>query len=245
MTPPAVEDADDSGTYKVNVTATHGRRRPAGTADDYTYTAGPVITDVATKDKNVEITGAQLTGATAVLFGDTLVKVDKKVPATATKVTIKAPSLKGGSYDVSVISPLGIGTKSAAWGAAPVIGKLYRADEYGVKGAKTVTRATAATGTVPSATGTVSTTAATGTVVILTGTGFNGLKDLKFGKAPSNFVVLSDTAVRAIVPPMSKDDALDAKTLVTAVLSITATNVSGTSAKGLKFQYDALPDSTR
>ncbi|MCW2666272.1 MAG: cell shape determination protein CcmA [Frankiales bacterium] len=235
VTPPAVADPADTAAYKVNVSATKGGGLSTA-ADDYTYTAGPVVTEVKTVAKTVEITGAQLLGATAVLFGDTLVKVDtKKAAATATKVVVKAPSLKGGSYDVSVVSPAGIGTKAAAWGAAPIMGKLFVASEYGTKGAKTVSRASAATGTVGTD------VSSTGTVVIATGSGFSGLKSLRFGKAEANFVVLSDTAVRAIVPPMSRDDVLDPKTLVTSIVAITATNGTGTTVKGLKFQYDALP----
>ena len=244
VTPPAAVDANVS---KVDVTVnglstdTNDNSGDANTGNNYAYTAGPVLDTVKTVDKNVEIAGSQLLGATAVLFGDTLVKVDKKVPATATKVTVKAPSLKGGQYDVSVIAPSGIGTLNAAWGAAPVLGKLYLASEYGTKGIKTVGRASAATGSVSTATGTA-TTAATGTVVIATGTGFSGLKSIKFGKAAASFAVVSDTVLRVRIPAMSADDSLDAKTLVTSLVYVVATNVSGSSkATGLKFQYDAMP----
>lgn len=240
VTPPAVEDATKPATYNVDVTVNEaGQTRTESLADDYTYTAGPVLTEVRTVDKNVEISGSQLLGATAVLFGDILVKVDtKKLPATASKVTVKAPSLKGGSYSVSVVSPNGIGTKLAAWGAAPVLSKLVLASEYGTKTAKAVTRASAATGTV--ATAPAAADATRGTALIAVGSGFTDLTGITFGKAPASFVVLDDSTVRLLVPRKSSEDALDSKTGVTASVSVVATNAAG-SAKGLKFQYDALP----
>lgn len=237
VTPPAASAAGE-----VNVLFDTASAAPADLAD-YTYTAGPVLTSASVADKQLVVEGSQLTGATAVLVGDTLVKVDtKKAPATDTKVSVKVPSVKGGSLDVSVITPNGIGTLAGAYGVAPVISKIL---PNLTKGAKAVTRASAATGTVSTGTSDTSTVATyagdTGTVVLVTGTGFSGLKSITFGKAAASAVVISDTLLRVRVPAKHADDAFDAaKSPNVLKVDVVAENGFGKS-KAAKFEYAKAP----
>ena len=241
VTPPA------GSAGKVDVTVVTGSSAGSATSatgDDYTYTAGPVVSSVATSSstpKKLVVTGSQLSGATAVLVGDTLVKVVKTSPATATEVSVPLPALKGGSYDVSVVNPLGIGTKTGAWGSAPAITKIWvpgvdrngkAVEVVASRGADNVTATATAT------------TGATSTVVVnVSGTGFTGLTSVRFGAAEATFSVVSDTLARVGVPPTAVSDAagFTGTSVNSLKVDVSATNPHGTVTKAKAWTYDRLP----
>jgi IPT/TIG domain/Divergent InlB B-repeat domain len=88
-------------------------------ADDYTYAAIPALSSISpskgpTAGGNlVEITGTDLTAATQVAFGATVVNAPF-TENTATKIKVKAPSHGAGAVDVIVTTPGGATANSAA-----------------------------------------------------------------------------------------------------------------------------------
>ena len=102
-----------AGTVDVKVTA-GGSTSGATPADSFTYTAGPIVTDVSPKSgppaggTSVTISGQQLTGATAVHFGSATGTITSN---TATSITATSPS-GSGVVDVTVTTPSGTSTVS-------------------------------------------------------------------------------------------------------------------------------------
>jgi IPT/TIG domain len=106
--------SDSAKTVDVQVTTSAGTST-INPGDHFTYTAGPIVTDVSPNTGPpsggtlVAITGFQLSGATAVAFGST--------PATgftvnsATSITATAPAGTG-VVDVTVTSPTGVSITS-------------------------------------------------------------------------------------------------------------------------------------
>jgi large repetitive protein len=159
---------------------------PAGTstdgaADHYTYTAGPAVTALspargpATGGTSVTITGANLTGASAVTFGATAATGFTVV--SATQITATAPSGTASVVDITVTTPNGTSPTSAAdaftYVAVPAVSALSP--------------------TSGSTTG--------GTSVVITGTGLTGASAVTFGaSAATGFTVNSATQITAIAP---------------------------------------------
>ena len=112
----AIAPAEGAGTVKIAV-STPGGTSASTSADQYTYTAAPTVTNVSPSagptggGTSITITGTNLTGATAVSFGST--------PATSFSVTsstqISATAPAGaGVVDVTVTTPGGTSATSAA-----------------------------------------------------------------------------------------------------------------------------------
>jgi len=159
---------------------------PAGTstdsaADHYSYTAGPAVTALspargpATGGTSVTITGANLTGTTAVNFGANAATGFTVV--SGTQITATAPSGTAGAVDVTVTTPNGTSPTSAA-------------DAFTYVAAPAVSALSPATG---STTG--------GTSVVITGTSLTGASGVSFGaSAATVFTVNSATQITAIAP---------------------------------------------
>jgi hypothetical protein len=168
-----------SGTGVVDVTVTNTWGTSAtGSADQFSYEPPPTVTGVepnhgpAAGGTSVTITGANLTGASAVRFGST--------SATSFKVnsdtSITAVSPAGtGTVDVTVTTPSGTSATSAAdrFSYGPTVSKLE--PNHGS----------------PSG----------GTTVTIAGTGFTGATAVKFGASnAATFTVTSATSITAVSP---------------------------------------------
>lgn len=130
-------------------------------------TSGPVGTMIT-------LTGTNLTGATSVTVGG--VAATNVTVVSATSVTANVPtSLTPGMYDVSIATPNGSATLSAAF---------------------EVVAATA-----PTLTALNPTSGGPGTTVVITGTGFTGATAVTFGGTnAAAFTVNSDTQITAVAP---------------------------------------------
>jgi hypothetical protein len=177
----AIAPAQTAGTVDVTVTAPYGTSS-AVAADHYTYVAtAPSVSGVspssgpATGGYNVVISGSNFNGATAVKFGTTagtIVSVD-----SAQQITVTAPALTAGVWDVTVTTPYGTSPTSAA-------------DQFTALAAPTVTSISPSSGPM-----------AGGTSVVLTGTNFTGLVSVAFGGIPATAVTVnSATQVTATAP---------------------------------------------
>jgi alpha-tubulin suppressor-like RCC1 family protein len=122
----------------------------------------------------VTISGASLTGATAVKFG-TIAAASFTVNSAST-VTAVAPAGTG-TVDVTVTTPAGT--------SPPVV-----ADRYTFQPPPTVTKLTPRSGPV-----------AGGTTVTITGTVFNGATQVTFGETSVPFTINSSTTITAVSPP--------------------------------------------
>ena len=107
-----------AGTGTVNVTATTtGGTSATGSADQYTYVSAPTVTGIspasgpASGGTSVEITGAELSGASAVKFGTTAATAF--TVQSSTRIVVVAPA-GSGTVDVTVTTPGGTSAKSAA-----------------------------------------------------------------------------------------------------------------------------------
>ena len=159
---------------------------PAGTstdsaADHYGYTAGPAVTALSPArgpvagGTSVTITGANLTGATAVTFGATLATGVTVV--SATQITATAPPGAVGAVDVTVTTPNGTSPTSAA-------------DAFTYVAAPAVSALSPASGPTSG-----------GTSVVITGTSLTGVSTVTFGStAATIFTVNSATQITAIAP---------------------------------------------
>jgi hypothetical protein len=155
-------------------------------ADRFTYTSTPApavtglspATGTTAGGTSVTVTGTNFTGATAVNFGS--VVLTSFTINSDTSITATAPAQAAGTVDVTVTTPNGVSTTSAA-------------DQF------TYTLAP-----LPSITslGTTTGTTAGGTSVTLTGTNFTGATGVWFGSvAATSFTVVSATQLTATAPP--------------------------------------------
>ncbi|MFE2161159.1 IPT/TIG domain-containing protein [Streptomyces lydicus] len=164
-----------TGTVPVTVTTSGG----TSNGISYTYSAAPILSGVSPNQgptsggNTVTLTGANLTGATAVTFGAT--------PATSftvvspTQITAVVPAATAGPIGVTVTTPGGTSTLPSAYfyvstpvltGVAPPSGPLSG-----------------------------------GTTVTLTGVHLVEATAVRFGTtAASAFTVVSDTQITAVVP---------------------------------------------
>ena len=177
----AIAPAGSAGSVNVSVDTAGGS---ASLASAYTYVVSPAVTGLSpasgllTGGNTVVLTGAHLTGATAVKFGSanaTGVTVD-----SATQITVIAPAGSAGPVNVTVVTPGG--TSSAGAG-----------NVYTYAAEPTVTLVAPAAGPI-----------AGGTSVVLTGTSFTGASAVKFGATvATSFTVDSATQITAIAPAES------------------------------------------
>ncbi|MGE3803204.1 MAG: beta strand repeat-containing protein, partial [Gemmataceae bacterium] len=93
------------GVYNITVTTAEGT---SNVDPDAQFTAGATVTGVSpittTSGNTVTITGFNLTGATAVNFGNQQVTSGITVSPDGTSLTVTAPTLFTGIYDVSVVT---------------------------------------------------------------------------------------------------------------------------------------------
>jgi hypothetical protein len=166
----------------VDVSVTNGAGTSANTAaDNFTYTAGPVITSITPVSGPgaggtvVVITGSGFTGATAVSFGGT--------PATTftvnngTQITATSPAHTAGTVSIAITTPQGTSVDSAA-------------DNFLYGSGPSITSISPTQGPT-----------AGGTTVTITGTGFTGATAVSFGAtAATSFTVVNDTTITAVSP---------------------------------------------
>ena len=113
----AVSPAGSAGTVDVTVT-TPGGISATSPADEFTYDPIPTVTGITPTGgplaggTTVTITGTGFTGATAVTFGTTA--ATSYTVASATSITAVSPAGSAGTVDVTVTTPGGISTTSAA-----------------------------------------------------------------------------------------------------------------------------------
>jgi len=168
-----------SGTVDVTVTT------PAGTsstsaADQYAYLAAPIVTQVNPAagptggGTSITITGTGLAGATAVRFG--LTNATNFAVNSGTKITATAPAGTVGTVDITVTTPGGTSTTSAA-------------DQYTYAAAPTVTGVSPITGP-----------AAGGTSVTIAGTNLAGATAVKFGTVSATITTDTATGITATAP---------------------------------------------
>lgn len=174
----ATAPAHAPGIVTIQVTTPLGTS-PVVAAGQFTYIVvggTPAITNVSPSigvaGTTVTITGSGFTGATSVLFGNTLAS---PTVISDTQISVLAPAHALGTYNVFVTSPQG---------TSPVVAGAQFTYASGVP---TVTSISPATGVA-------------GTIVIITGTGFAGATVVTFGGISANFTVDSDTQITAIVP---------------------------------------------
>ena len=168
-----------SGTVNVTVTTAGGTSVTAA-ANQFTYLPAPTVTSVSPNfgpqagGTSVVITGANLSGATAVLFGATTASY---VVNSATQITATSPAGTG-TVDVRVTTT---GGTSAISGA----------DQFSYLATPTITSITPTAGP-----------QAGGTMVTITGTNFIGTTGVNFGaSAATSFTVNSATSITATAPP--------------------------------------------
>lgn len=123
----------------------------------------------------VTITGTNLTGATAVNFGSN--NAASYVVNSASSITATSPTGSAGTVDITVTTPDGSSTTSAA-------------DQFTYVVAPNITRVSPTSGP-----------ASGGTTVIITGTNFSGATAVTFGgAAATGFTVNSATQITATAP---------------------------------------------
>jgi hypothetical protein len=177
----AVTPTQSAATVDVQVTTAYGTSAIVA-ADHYTYTGtAPTVSGVspssgpATGGYTVVVTGSNLNGATAVKFGTTsatIVSLD-----SAQQITVTAPALTAGTYDVTVTTPYGTSSTSSA-------------DQFTALATPTVTGVSPSSGP-----------AAGGTSVTITGTNFTGLVSVAFGGVPATAITVnSATSITATAP---------------------------------------------
>ncbi|WP_294327244.1 IPT/TIG domain-containing protein, partial [uncultured Sphingomonas sp.] len=109
-----------SGTVNVRVTTAAGTS-PTGAGNQYTYIPAPVLTSVSPSSgaagANVILTGSNLNGATAVLFGATA--ATSYTVNSNTQITAVAPTGVTGTVNVSVSTVGGTATLANAYSFAP------------------------------------------------------------------------------------------------------------------------------
>jgi hypothetical protein len=175
----ATAPAGSAGTVDVTVTTPSGTSA-TNAADQYTYVAVPTVTAVSPSTgpvaggTSVTITGANFTGATAVMFGTTA--TSSFTVNSATNITAIAPA-GSGTVDVTVTTAGGTSATSAA-------------DQYTYVAVPTVTAVSPNSGLTTG-----------GTVVTITGANFAGATAVNFAAtAASAFTVNNAATITATAP---------------------------------------------
>lgn len=195
-----VTPAHAAGTVEVVVTTPAGSNSTAGSANDFLYVTGPVVTALSPTSGAcngatiVTITGANFTSSgMTVVFGT--------VPATftylsSTQIVAVAPAQGAGVVDVRVTTPGGTSPNTVA-------------DDFTCTGTP-----------VPTVTGLSPTSGPVGTTVTITGTNFVGVTQVTFGGVAATFAVVNSTTITATVPAGTP----------AGVVDVRVTNAGGTSA---------------
>jgi hypothetical protein len=151
---------------------------PGGTSNGITffYVGAPVLTSIVpnqgatTGGTTVTLTGTDLSGATAVLFGGT----------PATSFTVNSPT------QITAVAPAGAGTVPVT---VTTPGGTSNAVTYTYVAAPSLFALSPSQGPTTG-----------GTTVTLTGTGLTTTTAVLFGATPAAFTVLSDTTIAAFAP---------------------------------------------
>ena len=173
----ATAPAGSAGTVDVTVT-TVGGTSTTGASDQYTYVAAPTVTSVSpasgplTAGTVVTITGANLSGATAVKFGAT--SAASYTVNSATSISAVAPAGSAGTNDITVTTAGGGSTTSAA-------------DHYTFVALPAISGLSPATGSTNG-----------GSSVTITGLNLSGATAVRFGaNNAAGFTVNSATSITA------------------------------------------------
>ena len=180
----AVSPAESAGTVNISVT-TAGGTSAISAADQFTFTANPpTVTAVSPNvgpiigGTQVVVTGSNMSGATAVMFGSTAATSFSL--NSATQITAVSPAQGAGTVNVTVTAAGGTSATSTA-------------DQFTFYAAPTVT------GISPNSGGTVG-----GTQVVINGSNLGGATAVKFGgAAAASFAVNSATQITAVSPAES------------------------------------------
>jgi hypothetical protein len=181
----AVAPLAAAGTVDVTVATANGTSA-TGAADHYTYTTSsgttPTVTSLdvssgpSSGGRAVTITGTNLAGAVAVLFGD--VPVTTFTLLSSTSISTLSPTQTAGTVDVTVVTALG----QSATGSG---------DHFSYTAAAPIVSGVSA--------GTATT--AGGVSVTISGSNFNNATAVLFGTVPTyQFIVESNTTLSAVVP---------------------------------------------
>ena len=198
----ATAPAHAAGVANVHVTTLIGGTSANQAANEYTYTAAPVVTGLSptngTTDGGtvVTITGSGFTGATGVRFGN--VVAANPTVVSDTTMTAVSPAGSAGTVDVTVV---GLFANSAT----------TTADRFTYLGRPDVTGIAPDSGSING-----------GTVVTITGTGFTPTSTVAFGgNAATNVQYASATQLSATSPSGSA-----------GVVDVSVTTNGGTSVTG-------------
>jgi YVTN family beta-propeller protein len=179
----ATSPAGSAGAVDVTVTTPSGTSATSA-ADQFTYGNGPTVGAVSPTSgptgggTTVTITGANLTGATAVKFG-TAAAASFTV-ASATTITAVTPAETSGTVDVTVTTPVGTSAANAG-------------DRFTFGGLPAVTALSPSSGPTTG-----------GAAVTISGANFTGATAVKFGNtAATNVVVVGASQITAAAPASS------------------------------------------
>ena len=196
-----------AGTVDVTVSTPAGTSA-ATSADRYTYIAPPVVAGIspnsgsASGGNTVTISGSGFSAGSMVSFG--AVPGANPTVVNSTTLTVIAPPGTDGTVNVTVANADGTSAISAS-------------DRYTYLSPPVVTAISPARGPDSG-----------GTIVTVTGSGFTGTTAVDFGTVQAaNVVVVSDTSLTAVVPPVASAGSVD----------VTVTNPLGTSATSGADQY--------
>jgi hypothetical protein len=217
----AVSPPQAAGTVDVTVTTPSGTSATSS-ADQFIYTnaPAPTVTGVTPNSgttpggNQVVITGANFTGASAVMFGS--VAVTSFTVNSDNSITATAPPEAAGTVDVTVTTPSG----TSATGSA---------DHY------TYTNVSAPAPAVTAVSPNTGSSAG-GQTVTLTGTNFSGATAVTFGgTAATSFTINSDTSVTATAP---------AHSAAVVDIQVTTNNGTSSTGSADQFTYLSTPAPT-
>jgi hypothetical protein len=163
--------AESTGTVDITV-VTPGGVSATSVADQFTYTTGPTVSAVSPNEgptsggTSVTVTGSSLAGASAVNFGGTP-GTNVVVNGGGTSLTVTSPAESAGTVDITVTTPGGTSSTSAA-------------DQFTFVPAPTVTAVSPTTGPTSG-----------GTSVTVTGTNLGGATAVSFGPNPGNNIAVN------------------------------------------------------
>jgi hypothetical protein len=209
----AVAPPGGPGMVDVTVT-TAGGTSATSAADQYTYSAVPVITGISPASGSVSggtavtISGAGLANALQVLFGTTA--VSGFTSDTDGQLVVNSPSGVAGTVDIRVVAAGGT--------SVPVLDDQFT---YGAGAPPTIDNVTPATGQL-----------AGGTTITIDGSNFAGNLGVNIGKAQATIVSRSTTQIVAITPAGSA-----------GTVDVTVAAAGGTSSTSAadQFTYSGTP----
>jgi hypothetical protein len=186
-----VTPAHTGGTVEVVVTTPAGSSPTAGSANDYTYTGGPTITNLnpntgaSSGNTIVTITGTNFTASGTTVRFDGIIAIHSFI--SSTELVAVSPAHSAGTINVSVTTPGGVSPNTTA-------------DDFTYTGS-----------TVPVVSALSPNTGGIGTAVVITGSGFTGATLVTFGGVSATFNVNSDGQITATVPTGTPSGSVDVR----------------------------------